>query len=214
MSKTHIVQDGDCLASIARQYGFSDYKTLYDHPENQELKSDRPNPNMLAKGDRVVIPDHEDKEIDISLDSPVKITVSVPEVKLCVVILDEKEQPAANKKYRLSTGKSGTTDGSGKIDVPIPPDLEECKLEVWIKDDPEPPRAFRLRIGRLADVKTVQGVQGRLANLGYYRGKLDGKAASVTSALKNFQAANKLTVNGDPADKKTQDKLVAVHDGG
>ena len=37
MPTTYIVRQGDCWARIARQFGFADYKLLYDDPANEEL---------------------------------------------------------------------------------------------------------------------------------------------------------------------------------
>ena len=37
----HIVRQGEHLARIARQHGFSDYQTIWDHPENAQLKQKR-----------------------------------------------------------------------------------------------------------------------------------------------------------------------------
>ena len=54
---THTVIRGDCLSSIAKQYGFSDYKTIYDHPQNQAFKQKRPNPNLIMAGDEIFIPE-------------------------------------------------------------------------------------------------------------------------------------------------------------
>src|SRR5436305_39757 len=47
----HVVQQGECLSSIAHAYGLPDWKHLHDHAANKELKNNRPNPNILAPGD-------------------------------------------------------------------------------------------------------------------------------------------------------------------
>jgi len=37
----YTVKQGDYLAKIAKNHGFSDYKTIWAHPQNAELKSKR-----------------------------------------------------------------------------------------------------------------------------------------------------------------------------
>ncbi|HMA96785.1 MAG TPA: LysM domain-containing protein [Polyangiaceae bacterium] len=57
MGTLHAVRQGECLVTIARQYGFSDYKAIYDHPANAAFKKARPDPNQIFPGDRLAIPD-------------------------------------------------------------------------------------------------------------------------------------------------------------
>lgn len=60
----------------------------------------------------------------------------------------------------------------------------------------------------------VKNLQGRLKELGYYTGKLDGKFGSGTmTAVVAFQRANKLTADGI-AGTKTYDKLFATPSSG
>ena len=49
MAQTHTVRQGDCMASIAKQFRFADYQTIYGHPQNARLKSRRPNPNQFRR---------------------------------------------------------------------------------------------------------------------------------------------------------------------
>jgi N-acetylmuramoyl-L-alanine amidase len=211
---SHTVEKGECMTSISRQYGFADYHTVYDHPQNKGLKDKRKNPNMLFPGDEVFIPDHEPKEVQIPTGQPKTIKIKIPEAKLRVTVKDAEEKPAGGKKYKLSGAleKEGQTDGSGMIEIDIPPDLEAADLEVWIKGDDEPPRKFRLYLGQLGPVEEVEGVQQRLANLGLYRGKIDGKPKSIERPLLLFQRLNKLKESGE-VDDDTRKKLTEVHDG-
>lgn len=41
MAKYHTVQQGECFSSLASKYGFKDYRSIYDHSENAELKEKR-----------------------------------------------------------------------------------------------------------------------------------------------------------------------------
>ncbi len=48
--KTQTVKQGDYFAKIAKKYGFSDWRTIYNHADNAELKQKRPDPNILHPG--------------------------------------------------------------------------------------------------------------------------------------------------------------------
>ena len=63
MSKIHTVRQGECLTSIAREYGLKSWRFLYEHPENEQLRALRNNPNALLPGDRIVIPEASAKSI-------------------------------------------------------------------------------------------------------------------------------------------------------
>ena len=47
MAAYHTVVQGEHLSGIAKNYGFSSYKTIWDHAQNAELKKERQNPNLL-----------------------------------------------------------------------------------------------------------------------------------------------------------------------
>ncbi len=52
----HTVVRGDSLSKIARKYGVSSWRALYDAPENAAFRAMRPNPNLIYPGDRLQIP--------------------------------------------------------------------------------------------------------------------------------------------------------------
>jgi hypothetical protein len=54
---THVVKKRENLSAIARQYGYSDWKALFNHPANAVFRKKRPNPNLVFPGDVLVIPD-------------------------------------------------------------------------------------------------------------------------------------------------------------
>lgn len=58
MPEVYIVQQGDCLHSIAADCGLS-WQKIWDHPDNSDLRSLRKDPNILKEGDNLVIPDLE-----------------------------------------------------------------------------------------------------------------------------------------------------------
>jgi hypothetical protein len=55
----HVVLEGETLTSIALLYGFDSFRDLYRQDVNPWLVEERPNPNLIFPGDRVVIPDED-----------------------------------------------------------------------------------------------------------------------------------------------------------
>ncbi|MFH1075402.1 MAG: hypothetical protein V1753_00935 [Pseudomonadota bacterium] len=53
----YIVKQGDCIESIAFKHGLF-WETVWNHPNNQQLKQERKNPNILLAGDKVFVPAH------------------------------------------------------------------------------------------------------------------------------------------------------------
>jgi len=57
MPRTHVVIEGETLASIALAEGFHDARKLFDAPENAPLREQRARPELVEPGDEVFIPD-------------------------------------------------------------------------------------------------------------------------------------------------------------
>jgi N-acetylmuramoyl-L-alanine amidase len=68
-----------------------------------------------------------------------------------------------------------------------------------------------VNIGHLDPINQMSGIQGRLNNLGYNSGPVDGiRGPITTAAVKAFQKKHKLAVDGIPG-PITQGKLKEVH---
>src|SRR4030095_14342956 len=59
VAEYYTVKQGDHVAGIAFRFGLSDFRTIWDHPNNTELKNKRQNPNVLFPGDVLYVPDRE-----------------------------------------------------------------------------------------------------------------------------------------------------------
>lgn len=216
MASYHKVEQGECLSSIAQQYGFTDYHTIYDHPRNALLKQQRPNPNVLLPGDCLFIPDKQDKQEQRSTTQQHTFCIQDPTCLLRMRLLDEEEKPYAGKRYVLKVdGRiyTGCTSGEGVLEQEVPVQTRQAELMLW--PDPEDEEEILhsdLALGYLNPAEEVSGVQARLNNLGFSCGSVDGIAGPKTEqALKRFQRKAGLTPTGK-IDSQTQNLLRQWHD--
>ena len=198
----HVVKQGEWLGLIATRYGFSDTKEILNFERNKRLKDTRPNPNELLPGDEVWIPGGR-KEIEVQTklvkDKVWKASIDLgPDETLELIIRDANDKPLANTDYVIRLGafeKPGKTDGKGKLKETLSTallDIEQPKLVIAGQTLP-------LAIGHLDPADSLSGAQGRLRNLGYYEGDVDGELNPGTrDALFDFQSDNKLPADGLP----------------
>lgn len=216
MSVKHTVSQGDCLSSITKKFGFSDYKTIYDDGENSDLKTKRTNPNVLFPGDIVSIPDVQLGEESGSTEQKHNFKIIRKKTFVRVVVKDSEDKPFANVDYDLNYDGNlitGKTDGSGKIEQEITADAKSGVIILRSKSGSEDILGvIELEFGALDPVEETTGVQARLNNLGFECGDVNGVMNTATkNAIKAFQKKN-----GDPetgnADDATRNKLRQQHD--
>jgi len=217
MGQIHTVKQGECLASIARAYGFSSYLVLYEHPANANLKLTRPNPNQLAPGDLVAIPEPVPVTAKKATGQIHEFRVEREKPRLRLILRDVKGEPLKNQDYLLELGEEqryGATDGNGLLDEPFGFEHRTAKLTVVRGiGEHEQTLVFNLKLGHVDPVTTVAGAQGRLANLGLYAGAIDGIFGPITrAAVLSFQALMQLPTTGD-LDDTTRSRLESYHDG-
>lgn len=207
----YVVQQGECLASIAYDSGFL-IETLWDDPGNASLKAGRKDPRMLLPGDRVHIPERRLRQETRATDSLHKfVRKGVPEM-LRMVLLDEDGKPRSSVPYIILIDdvivKSGKTDGKGVVEIPIAPNARRGELILNPTQDEE---RYQLGLGSLDPPSTITGAQARLNNLGFYCGDVDGKIGPLTAgAIREFQQRNNLKVTGE-LDSNTMATLEKTH---
>ena len=209
MPKIHVVQAGECIDSIAFAYGFFP-ETVWDHPDNQELRDLREDPNVLLAGDRVSIPDLRRKtEARATNQRHVFRRKGVP-ARFRMQLLDRGE-PRADLAYTLvidgGVTREGVTDAEGVLDVSLPPNAMHGLLTLAPGEDEE---QIELSLGRLDPISEEQGVRQRLFNLGFLR-VVEASAQDLGAALRRFQIRHDLEVSGE-RDDATLAKLAEVHD--
>lgn len=215
MSMIHVVKQGDCLYRIAQQYGFADWRTIYDHPDNADFRELRPNPNVIYPGDQINIPDPEAKQVTLATAKKHKIQVTRPKIMLRVELRNELDEPLAGKEFKLEFGDTiyeGTTTGDGMLEQKILGTEERGQLTVWLTADHEAERyCWDLSVGHLDPVEEMVGVRQRLNNLGFYcepgGTEIDD---SLRMALIGFQHVAEIEENGE-LDDATRAKLVELH---
>ncbi len=206
----HVVKQGESVNSVAALCGHLP-DTIWNAPENRDLKKLRKDPHILMPGDRLFVPALEPKTVSVASGSLHRFAVQRPRARLKVQIV-EGGKPRANEPFVLvvdgNTELSGTTDGDGWVDQPLPPLARVASLTVG---DGDAAISYRLLLRALDPVTEVSGVQARLRNLGYGEVPLDGEMGPATvAALCAFQRDHSLDVTGKP-DQATQDELVAQH---
>lgn len=197
------VKQGDCISSIAFEHGFF-ADTIWNHPNNAELKKKRVDMNVLMPGDVVFIPDKRLKEVSEPTDQVHKFRCKNTPEKLKLQLLIENE-PRADEEYELEIDElkfTGKTDSQGRLEQSIPPDAKQGKL-LFKKGE----EVYQLMLGHLNPHDEITGAQGRLRHLGFYFGSIDGKISpELTHALQEFQISQDLEPNGE-LDEQTKNAL-------
>jgi len=207
---THVVVSGECLSSIAAKYGFRQWQTVYNAPENADFRQLRPNPNVIYPGDEIVIPDKEAKDDPGDTEQHHKFKSPGAHWLFRLRLLDEEFNPLEGFDYELDLeGKDirrGQTGSGGVIEERIGPEVFSGKL-LFLGEE------LDLRLGELNPVTRVKGVQQRLNNLGYASGPVDGIVGPLTrNAVRNFQADQPDLDDTGQIDDKTRQRLLELHD--
>jgi hypothetical protein len=214
MAGNYTVKQGDHLSSIAHAAGFSDFRTIWNHPNNLDLRNLRKNPHVLFADDQIFVPDRTVKEEDRPTDMKHKFKKRGSKLQLRLVLEDIYEKPIANAQCLFiieGDSRDVTSDSDGKIEEEIPANAHNAILLI---KDPQTPffnSQMNIRIGSLDPETELSGQKERLNNLGYNAGDpIRPEDDQFRSAVEEFQCDFGLAVDGDcgPA---TQAKLLAVH---
>lgn len=209
MSKKHIVAAGESVQSIAFENGFFP-DTVWNYPENAELKKKRTVGTVLNIGDEVFIPDKTRKIVDKPTEAEhVFRRKGVPE-KLRIRFLTEKNAPRAGLRYLIVIdGKSseGKTDADGYVIKFIPPNAERAKLTLFDRENEE---HYDLKLGHLQPVTELSGIQSRLSSLGYQCLGEKTFGELTRRALIAFQIDFNLESTGEISDE-TRNKLREIY---
>lgn len=200
----HVVQQGDYLSKIATQYGISNWKLIWDHPDNLQLRNRRKNPGVLYPGDVLVIPDVDTKHVGRPTDQRHRFAVKRSELKLILVLERPYDTPLAHVECDHAVegdSRPDTTDATGRLERQIPSAAQSAQVTLRNSQTALDNVPIPLRIGHLDPVDTTSGQSGRLNNLAYLAGPLQGCTAEENarlfdSAVQEFQCDHGLAVDG------------------
>ncbi len=184
------------IGSIAAKHGHISWRRIYDDAKNATLKSKRPEPNLLVKGDRISIPPVEPKEESGATEITHVFEVKWPKDKFQVRLVDADMYLKAFGpiEYRLSicehtsTGKISTTGQVIELPLGLAEETGEFDLGGYV---------LELKIGALEPADRVAGLQARITNLGFDPGPIDNLPGPKTErGIKDFQAHYGVPVDG------------------
>ncbi len=207
-----VIGSDDSILSIAKANGFW-WSTVWNHPNNAQLKALRKTPEVLQEGDTVYVPKPEPKKVPKPNEATHKFKLKGEQAKF-KIRLTMLDQPRANEDYILIIDgviKSGKTDGNGMIQADIPNDAKGGVLKLQNGKEQIP-----ISIGRLDPTDSADGVRQRLKALGFEDtpdpnpDPTQPDDGMPRGALKAFQTKYKLTVNGQ-LDAPTKAKLQELH---
>lgn len=201
----YVVKQGDCLASIAQQFGHL-WQRIWDDPANAELRNVRKDSRVLLPGDRLAIPEKQQKHEPGQTEMRHRFQLKGRPDRFTVRVLRDGE-PRGNEKFELEVdGEThrGVTQADGLVVCRIMPDARRARLVVG---EGENQQEFRFLLGGIDPITEISGVQQRLRNLGFDCGEVDGKLGPHTrDALRAYQQARGLNETGE-ADEATRDRL-------
>lgn len=205
MARQITVRRGDCLINISAAEGFF-WRTVWQHPENSELRQRRKSHNVLKEGDRLYIPDRQLKTLTAETTKRhTFVRRGVP--ASFTLILNDLGRPRADVAYVLyldgGSSREGTTDAQGKLQERIPPGVQQGRLILTATAE-----EFEIRFGHIDPIDEITGIQTRLWNLGFYEADVDGELnAETVAAIAEFQRFHDLPGEGELTDA-TKHKLV------
>ncbi len=207
MPKIITAREGDCFINVCKQERFF-WEMVWNRPENQKLREQRKNLNILKKGDQIYIPDLELKEYSAVTERRHTFCLQGAKVHFTLTLLN-LGKPRANENYVLVIdGKfqNGRTDEEGKLSEMIPPNARRGLL--LIGEDQE---EIAINFGFVDPIEEISGIQRRLQNLGFYEGEIDDELNPETStAIAEFKRSVELPGEGE-LNEETRQKLVQVH---
>lgn len=201
----YIVRGGDHFERIAFERGF-DAATVWDDPQNAQLKAQRCDAGVLCAGDVLMIPSPESGAAEIMLGGENSYVTVVPSVRVALR-MRRRDEPCRTTRWEARGGgftARGTTTAEGDLAFDAPTTLREVVLAL-----PELGVEWVVQVGGLDPLGETSGLRARLENLGFLaRGEAND--ADLAAALRTFQRARGLDESG-AADEATVAALREAH---
>src|SRR5687767_7480634 len=101
MGKEHIVKQGETLSDIARRHGFADWRLVYNHSSNAELRKKRPDPNVLFPGDKIQLPAIKPRQVSRKTGGGGPFTLQTRSRVLRLKLQGPEGKPLQGAEYTL-----------------------------------------------------------------------------------------------------------------
>lgn len=211
MPRKIAIRPGDSIVALAYLELHADVDAVWQHPDNEALRTQRKDPAVLARDDVLTVPEGPTIErFALATAREHTIVLSLPVARLRLQLVHPSGVGYAAGPATATHGDGSDSvmpDADGRLELEIPATAQEVSVEFG-------QQKRRLLVAHLQPVDTVAGQVARLQNLGYRPGELDGDEAkdpyALWSAIEEFQCDHGLDVDG-LAGEKTQAKLLAVH---
>jgi hypothetical protein len=163
--KPYVIRQGDYLTKLAYTMGF-DADDVWNHPKNAALCDLRKDMDVLCPGDILYVPRDERPALPITAGTTNRFTAAVP-VTTVNLVLHVEGRALADEPFEvqgLGESISGTTDGEGRLSIPVPVHVPEVHVHL-----PKRNEVYPILIGHLDSATERSGIRARLTNLGYLR---------------------------------------------
>ncbi|EKU99378.1 hypothetical protein Lepto7375DRAFT_1405 [Leptolyngbya sp. PCC 7375] len=142
--EVYIVKLGDTLTGIAHTAGFRSTEAIFYHPENNNLRRQRPDGELFVD-DKIFIPEKRVKQVQIGAFGPddprnrqYVFQVKTLKAYFSYSFTDENDEPYANKRYELEVDGetyADTTDANGYMSQAVSPTAKQANLTLWPSED-------------------------------------------------------------------------------
>lgn len=201
----HLVEQGECIASIAYQHGLSP-ETVWEHPSNMALREKRNHQSVLAPGDVVIVPDRRPYRAELKTGRRFTFVRKGVPAQLIVEYRYDDDTPIAGVPYECDVDgdrRTGTTGSDGRLMEWVSPVAIRAVVRL-----PSIGQEHGYLLRHLDPVDLPRGVATRLNLLGYGGGDPDtADDAALAGGLAAFQQREELPVTG-VADAVTRAALV------
>ncbi|MEM9691445.1 MAG: hypothetical protein AAGA56_02780 [Myxococcota bacterium] len=162
-ARPYVIQPGDTLRRVAMLHDL-DPTSIWGHEKNAELAEER-DPEMLAPGEILFIPEPEDPTLTVTAETSNQFSAETPTIRVYIKFEGE-EGPLKEEAYVVNgIGEDpieGTLDDEGLLDITVPLLLRYFHIEF-----PERDITHEVAVGFLDPVDVPSGRRARLLHLGH-----------------------------------------------